>query len=417
MLDLKFCDLYSYPSGIRDYLYRVFIQLELASIHSILLVGSTSRGEITYRHEMDGLDLFSDLEFFIVPKPGKRIDRERLRKECADLETEAPSHNMLFHIEARVIEISKPRKLPPTISTYEAKENGKIVFGDNIIPLLPTVTLGNLDLGNTNHLVLVRLTEMLLHIPKRIILGNPSEYELFVFKYVLVRNALDIPTILLPHEGVLLPTYRQRVDFVQENYSKLKSNRFFGNDFPALLQECLVGKLEARFISSAEDLYQRGLNSYLGLLNFLVGSSAQVSTQDWCSGFLDSSLKLTERIFITKQKLFELSLVYEQARNKGIKSGVKLAFRRRKLMICFLLNMHLALLSHLGGKSEAKAYLREARKYLSAARIVSFRQRSRQDFADEWLYLRRKYVDLITRFYLSKRKNIAYYRKVLDWSH
>ena len=174
---------------------------------AILLLGSAARGELAYA-ELDGqLEIFSDYELLLVTErrlPARK--RQRIATQLAALEREFTQRNPLFHIDVIFRERRRLRTLPRIIFTYELKANGQVLHGEDVRPLLPEVTLANLDLRNANEILVKRLWAILLHTPRRLLRGPLTRLEEMVWGYVLCRNALDLTTVLLPHCGVLLPS-------------------------------------------------------------------------------------------------------------------------------------------------------------------------------------------------------------------
>ena len=222
---------------------------KLSTVESILLLGSAARGELSIRVDHQGrIERFSDYEFLLVTSKRPTPDQRRaLAMKIEELECQISNPNPLFHIDTLIREQSRLHSLPRLIFTFEMKQNAKICQGVDVRPEIPDVTLENLNYRNTHEILYKRLWAILLHLPKRFILGDLSEAERRVTGYILCRNALDITTVLLPHENVLLPTYRQRVEFLVKHYREISFQPLFGPGLPHFMETCLQRRLDLDF--------------------------------------------------------------------------------------------------------------------------------------------------------------------------
>jgi hypothetical protein len=118
----------------------------------------------------------------------------------------------LFHGEAAFRERSRLRTLPPTVFTYELRAGGQVLAGTDALADVRAVTARNLDRRNTNEIVMKRLWALLEAIPAAWVRGKALDpIETASTAVACARNALDIPTVLLPRAGVLAPTYATKV--------------------------------------------------------------------------------------------------------------------------------------------------------------------------------------------------------------
>ena len=382
-------------------------------VESILLVGSMARNEITILSESEPFDLWSDIDLFMSTDFSKGIDQGRLRTAYRDLYLELGMANPFFHIDFSVVRSSRLGSLPHRISTFEAKKNGQTLWGRDINSDLPDVTLNNLDFGNTNHLILIRLTEMLFFTPTRIVSGRYNTYEEKVFSYVQARNALDILTILLPHEGILLPSYVARNHFLQENFSTMQSRRHMGPDFRSFQEESLHSKLTLEFKSSPLELYKRTLEGYMSLTAYLLRSGPFGSVGEVCAVLEKSELDLNSADTNFRQHLVNLKF---DVLSKILNRPAIHPERNRKMIIIFLLWMHNALLAELRSEDHAIARLKNARAVLQILSMHPLPDPN-HNFAQEWLTLREHYLDIFASVYPAKQTRRSYYRQVLNWQY
>ena len=233
------CRGFGYPEVVREILEKVVDaarrHLEPLGLRSVQVGGSVARGEVTWLDTPSGVELLSDIDGALVTE---RRDPERegaLRAEMVAL-AETHARSPLFFVDAGV---HRPYMKRHTVWTYEMRRSAVTLHGEDVRWLLPRVTAKSLDLGSTAQLVLVRMWSQLVFTPLGVVRGDPTPHERLIFSYVTARNILDLPTILLPHHGVLLGGYAARDAWLRSNPPLAVG---FGADFVALCHEALAMK-------------------------------------------------------------------------------------------------------------------------------------------------------------------------------
>jgi hypothetical protein len=220
-----------YPIEIKTHLCELFSLaidcFDLNNLISILFIGSGARCEMSFKVYQDKLDIFSDYEFVLIVKRQPlsyevKIFNEKIEK----LEEKWNIRSPLFHVDYGISKLFKFKLTPPTLWAYEAKEFGIVVYGENVKKYLPEVTIDNLDYGNLNELIIVRLWNMLLHVNNGFIKGTNNEYENFIIKFYYSRNVLDILTILLPNYGILKGGYSSRLNYFVNKFDNRKWKKY-----------------------------------------------------------------------------------------------------------------------------------------------------------------------------------------------
>ena len=169
---------------------------------------------------------------------------DRLEKAYRKLE-DSFSDNPLFHIDFSYIDVKFLRSLPPHLKHYETKKNGVVVYGRDLLHLIPEITLKTLDFKDLNEILIWRLWAMLLYFPKEIALAGKNDTEnQNVYKYVLCRNLLDLTTWILPLKNVLLHSFKERYAYLKGNFGELQDSEVIDNRFLKLMEECMIGKFE-----------------------------------------------------------------------------------------------------------------------------------------------------------------------------
>jgi hypothetical protein len=290
------------------------------------------------------------------------------------LEREFGQRNPLFHIDVIFRERHRLRTLPRIIFTYELKANGQVLDGEDVRPLLPEVTLANLDLRNTNEILIKRLWAILLHTPRRLLYGPLTRLEEMVWGYVLCRNALDLTTVLLPHCGVLLPSYGERVKHLAEHYGQLGLASRFGEEFPAFLTACLQERQSLHFSESLPYRYAKVINHIAVALRFLcLFNEWPISRGEWAN-------------------LARLSIHYAKTRGP-LAAGRWLRSPKKGITAAGLLAMHRALIAHQAGQDdEATEQLALSASLLGRIAVAPLLPLE-GDFATRWLAQRRAWGD------------------------
>ena len=385
-------------------------------ICSIFLLGSAARGELSIlQHERGEVEIFSDYEFLAVTT--KRISRQNrtiLQNQLRSLEKQIGNPNPLFHIDVLFRERNRLSTLPSTIFLYELKQNGIDLYGRDMRHEMPEVTIRNLDFRNTNEILFKRLWAILLHLPRRFLLGGTSHAERRVTGYVLSRNALDLTTVLLPQEGILLPTYHQRVEKLGAVYPELAFFTLFGSKLPSFLETCLSKRLDLDFTNVDLDDWYRETIRYLELaiqyIAFKVG----------CTG--TSLPACSKRIFnewpISRGEWYNLArLMLQHLRDQ--RAVYHWLFSPKKGWLTLgLLSMHKALIAWRKGDSgEAKASLQVSRTALNQLTLTD-NDLMPESFPIQWLSLRKLWADFWCEYIrLGDLRYRQRFSAIMEWQH
>jgi len=435
--DLTFCRRFGYPGEVREH-FRDILGLTLdalgeGNVLSVLLLGSTARGELSYRRRSGTLDLFSDYELVaVVLRDGARRSAE-LQRRLTRWEAGLPFRNPLFHVDLSVKSRWRMRLQAPIIWTYETRENGVTIFGEDARRWLPRVTLARLDYANLAQLLMCRLWMMLMHVPRRFLLGDPSARERTLFKYVVCRNVLDLPTILLPYEGVLLPSYGARRLYLEKHYADTHFSRIMGPGFPAFHESCYAGKLQVAVDHlDLHTLYGDALRYFARAALYLAWLPSVCETPSRTRALAEDgtlpytvSQVLSHRRFpsrhalgskLFKKYLHELGFAWHELglsaprRTLGWLCGAKV-----EPMVCALLHLHQALAHFLAGDAGATANLASAGRHLGLALPAGLPEDLPTEPRQRWLHMRREVVRFMVFWYYGHNPDrLRHYLKVLE---
>ena len=411
---LDFIQSFGYPPEVESHFRIILDQLGPSNTLAVLLHGSTARGELTYQFNKNQIEYFSDFEFIVVVKRKAPDERAALQHNFQKLELEIAQRNPLFHIDFGYLSLKELRSLPPILRNLETKRAGVIIYGKDIRDEIPDVDLNNLDYKELNEVLLWRLWSILLYLPHKIFDKDLLEKEETLFKYIVCRNILDLPTWFLPWEGHLVTGFKRRVEFVRENFKTLRISRFLDEQFPNFCGKCLEGKLRLQFTKPSVELYSRAISYFQQAIPYLFEVSGFTSELTDQLVRLNVSKKIFKELSL-RWKLYEMNLL---RRHKSFQRPITMIAwlwrPKQGMMLKFLLAMHESLVLYLDGRiSEAVRLLEEAQSLLTRLEIVKKDKPVRGSFSEKWLGLRRDYADFMMSYYVSLGKKREYLEQVL----
>lgn len=383
-------------------------------VQSIILLGSAARDELSARAiSADKIELFSDLEcLVVVDKRPSSAQFEQLQTQIDKIEQTINNPNPLFHIDVIVREEKRLKALPPLIFTFEMKANGKILYGRDCLPQVPSVNLQNLDFKNMNEILFKRLWALLQYLPGAFVTGQPmNRAEKRVTGYLLCRNALDITTVLLPYEGILLPTYQQRVTKLGETYSTLQLAGNFGPSFPDFLQRCLGLRQTLHFNEIDLTIW------YSKTITYFMQALAEI-------GFHPDSDSQANKVFnewpISRGEWYNLARTLTRYTiSYGIQKTTKWVFNPKKQKLTSgLLRMHQALIAwQEGDEATAVAHLQRSEQILNNL-LLTTEKPSTPNFIQQWHTQRQRWAEF-WRIYirLNDPKYIKRFSRVTKWQY
>jgi len=374
---------------------------------SVILYGSTSRGELSYKFDGGRLDLFSDYELEVIIR--KSASKESILELKESISKESFSiANPLFHVDLSFntkFSFWLKRRLDRRLAIFEVRENGVTLYGEDILKILPKMNVKSLDIGNLNELILVRLWMQLLYMPPGFAKSSLNERDSEILKYFLARNAMEILTIYLPSKGVLLPTYTKRVNYFSEH----EKNPPFPPSYADFFKECLSVKLSLKFNLQIEQYYAKMLEGYLILLECLLGiekSSADISDR---VGVVSKRLMGGQNGFINDNMLSKFRRkrrevrIWRSMEKQSFIDSIRWLFRdKRPYIMGFLLNYHFYLNSRFAQGAEKEEFLINARKFMdefsdkkSSNPYMGWQELNREivKFMSRWLYNNPVYLE------------------------
>ncbi|QDC99119.1 hypothetical protein FIT70_04225 [Candidatus Methylopumilus universalis] len=241
-----------YHEIVATYLIALFDDLALL-IHenyfvNILLIGSTSRNELSYKYSKKGIKFYSDIEFIVLyPFFLTKIFKTKLLRVLDKHNNGLLSYSPFFEIDYGFYSIFKLLMSPNSIWKYELSVNGILLGKNNILlnHFFKQININNLSLNSVNDLIYVRLWHSLRFISEKQTKEN--------LNFMIARNCLDALTIFLPNQGILRSSYKSRNDYIN-------THRY---DFTTKYKNIFVTALDIKLN------IKHPLNSPIKLSNFL----------------------------------------------------------------------------------------------------------------------------------------------------
>lgn len=428
--NLSLIEAFNYPAVIRNHLRivvdNIVSHLESTRVYSIILYGSAPRGELSYKvNKKNGtVELFSDYELWVVTDKWPRFaERNRLNAALSQLAGKLGT-NSLFHIDVTINPVwlfELKGRLEKRLMNYETRETGVTLAGRNFLSRMPRINLRTLDFGNLNELVLVRLWMQLLHTPPDVVRQSAEGNHRHFFAYTLARNILEIPTIFLPHEGVLLPGYRQRVRHFLEHFS---SHPAFPHEFSAVLEESLSMKLTLDMRLSIMTYYKWLIAGYRYLIKYLANKYTNPPYNHTVKYDYDGSLRYNPSLFKAKlipelrRKRNEVRLLRIHRHQRSLSEHFRWLKRdKHPAIIEFLFCMHETLYNQMQRRS-CESFLQRAEALLTDIEDLSEGHTESVgggSIADRWLFMRKRFIKFMSGWFYGKHNASEFFR-ISNWA-
>ncbi|MCK5591297.1 MAG: hypothetical protein KAI72_05015, partial [Candidatus Pacebacteria bacterium] len=285
------------------------------------------------------------------------------------------------------------------IRTIEMRENGKVLYGKNLFENLPLFSIDNLEHGRLRELILVRLFNLLIYTPFSIVQKKYDEPTELLFKYLLARNLLEIPTILLPFIGINRTSYTSRFHWIKENREILISNGV-GADFIESQEKALNGKLNLCFSQTLTEMLEETLISYRKLICWCIKHKFNNSDDaELISIIKKNGLNMLEgRQGVWRfYKLYELFLGIRSLKDINIRKLISwFNISKRDYAVVFMILMHQSLLNHLKDDQRmAESCLNSALDILQMMSLKKYTIKDDTVYEKKWAIMRKQFVKQI----------------------
>lgn len=407
----KLCREYGYPPEVEALLDETVRILAGLRPRSVLLHGSASRGELTWWRDAAGrVQLGSDVEMYVVAdsRAGWAGAAQALRAVEERVNRSGPR---LFHLDASLTTLARLRRHPPTFRCWDVRETGRTLLGADVRGELPVLDARSIDLRQLNEVPIHRLWEMAFRVPAALVRGTGSPEDARTARYTWARQALDLTTWLLPHAGVMIPTFRKRVRAWRTEVARPPLARYFAPGSAELLDRSLEGKLHLRFQQEPAQLHSEVLEAFRAGLRMLLSLPATAPDVEITRAAVRQGRRLWPAE-TPRRRVYEAYLAVRTGAVARPHRAIPWLLRaKRPEQLGFLLHLNAALAALLHGRGAAPSLELADR---SLARLwPGYRPAGGSD-PDRFLAARRGYVDYLagsSRWFGPRR---AYLYSVLE---
>jgi hypothetical protein len=389
------CAEHGYPGEVADVLDAVLEILTPLTPRSVLLHGSAARGELTWWLEPDGrLRLGSDLEMYVVLD--RRVTGQSWRTiqgEVVKLQDSISGGVAdLFHIDLGYTTPEGLTSQPRTFRTWDVRATGWTLAGEDLRDALPALDAATIDLRQLNEVPIHRLWEMVFRLPRSMLGGAAPDAEVDDFRLVCSRQALDLTTWLLPHCGLMVPTFARRIEVWKRDFDNVPLNRHFATRSGVFLEECLRGKLQREFSRPAAEIHAEVVDHFRAALRFLLGAPQDAGDHKITAEVLRQGRRHWNGA-TPRRRAYEAYLLARDGQVRRPVRAVRWWLRqKRPLQVAFLLHLNSALGLLLSDR-DARSKL-DAADRLLAELWYGYEPRE-APAADRFLHARRGYVEYL----------------------
>jgi len=185
---------------IRQISNHVLQNLGRNVLDAIILIGSPSRGEATVGETSQGLKIYSDLDFYLVPKNGYEGHLLRAVPRVKQLLSLDPTIDVTLNVQTR----KDLSNFGPTINTVDLISSGKVIWGDEeILSTVPNYSSHEIVKDDAIKLILNRIIEQLISFEKRKQDRKPNLYS-------SAKMFIDLSASILAFIGEYHSSYREK---------------------------------------------------------------------------------------------------------------------------------------------------------------------------------------------------------------
>jgi hypothetical protein len=215
-----------------------------AALRAVILTGSLSRDEATFRRRDGGWVLLGDGEFVAVFADGAPLPAHgEADTLCRAIERSLLDRGLVARLCVSAVHPGYLRRLRPNIFTYELRARGQVVLGDReILSLIPAISPADIPREDAWRLLANRIVEQLEAVEP--VLEAPSSMP-ELLHYLTVKLYLDMATSLLVFSGTYAPSYRERASQVEALAARAEVADwpFALHDFAGQVRACTDWKL------------------------------------------------------------------------------------------------------------------------------------------------------------------------------
>lgn len=192
---------------------------------SIILIGGFARGEGSITPDKEKVHLMNDFDIFIITKSPLSIDLKQLSLQClqkcgikSNFSFEKSTGVMQFYIDFRNMTLEELGQVAPFIKYYEIRNSARVIYGENVLNLIPNYNLSDIPLEEGLRHMFNRLSLLAEYLAPSYSSKNPEEQRTALF--FIGKCYLSIAEALLLYSGDFLCSYRKRAQVFSAVYRK-----------------------------------------------------------------------------------------------------------------------------------------------------------------------------------------------------
>lgn len=252
-------------------------------IESIVVIGSFSRGEISYLDINNRIIILSDIDLLVVLKKKVHFNHvinfykeiNKLEKNNVDLGRSVAHFGVKFRTKEEISEESN------LIYLNEIKQNGCTIYGWDIKACIPRLTPQVIREKMMLSSIARRLWYNVLYLPyfSKSDLSKDSGRNLINdlrAKYFIHKGSVDLMRALLLEEGIVIYSYNSLSELMENRCEILEKFEEKANGFQEFIKNCLRAKLgntiwpiSLRFPYEDYEIINKKAFYYKNLLDFL----------------------------------------------------------------------------------------------------------------------------------------------------
>ncbi|AAD35709.1 hypothetical protein THMA_0641 [Thermotoga maritima MSB8] len=243
----------NYPDTLKDFIKQIAKVLLSAcgkeNVVVLLLTGSGGRGELTILETPGGYEILGDLEFIVISTKRLSILRKNILKWIIeDKIRHFPFLSESFHVDFSIVN-PEVLKEANTVLMWETLTNSCILYGN-----LPFDNIQKQHLGERK-IRLKDIHNILLYRHYSVFWGIRKCKTHQCRFYSVIRNSLDLLTAILYKNGIFIPSYRKRYDYLKKHSFEILPHwkKEDIENFVSFIGKCTFLKLEPLYESFIND--------------------------------------------------------------------------------------------------------------------------------------------------------------------
>lgn len=356
----------------------------------ILLVGSTSRGELCWANIEGKLVLYSDIEFMLVVDHINKTCERELSRRINELSS---SYDLgeRFHLDYVVNKWSNLESMQKKIFIFDCKNVG-IDLGENTIKSkLPVVNKENLDFKELNDVLLHRMKSLLNDVPEEIF---EDEYDFRTFSLSLAKNTLDITTWLFPYESdYLVSGFENRIEVWSKRKEHILLSKYLDESDFSFLDECIdIRKNPEKLINNTIELLGRYIRIYTHSIAYCKRMNGISSDSDISEDRVSRVLFLEYKIRRRLKEAQTIMLNFKMFSMKNIFTNIFHPRKGKQVKFCFDMLMSLHLFMTSDNENDIDKNSIKLKNNLREMMIIG--NKPNIEYKLNWLNLKSLYTDL-----------------------